>query len=443
MLRKLCLLKPFLLAPIVILFAACLASCTERSCTHIEDIAPTPLTSQWTQPVIEDSPTFIAIHGGGNAILNFGEGGDPNLGGARIIRIEQSVPIPRWAHRATVMLNGWRLGYSGNDHHVLGLGSLIAKIRAAQDPVTREYTLSWDAWGLLVDNAGREGYSLEYTFTVIGWNESNLNADVDHGDLFIDPRTNAEVYACLDGKTILDNYIWSTNDNTTTALASFFSFIQNIALAGSKTVALLPRGFGFGFNDDHHLLQMGYNLDHSEIFADSDRKYSKRYGQMNAPVPQQGVSHVDSGFVSWNTNAIFQDNERKDYTFVELVSAIGGNDVGVIQPPFSILPSKGDTSWIPQCGTVTGNPPVVTEEITIENIPFQYAIPMLTGWNLEYFCHDQRVKEVGIWIDGWSYEGAGGKLHYTLSSTLRDNGNWPQIHSHRVTILGFRPVGFK
>jgi hypothetical protein len=53
--------------------------------------------------------------------------------------------------------------------------------------------------------------------------------------------------------------------------------------------------------------------------------------QMNAPVPQQGISHVDSGLASWNTYAIYKDNDtRRDYSFVELVSAMGGNDVGVI-----------------------------------------------------------------------------------------------------------------
>ena len=157
----------------------------------------------------------------------------------------------------------------------------------------------------------------------------------------------------------------------------------------------------------------------------------------NPPVPQ-GVSHVDSGLVSWNTAAIFKDNDtRRDYAFVEMVSAVGGNDVGVIQPPFSILPSKGGSN----CGAVSGNPPITTEDVVIENVPFEYAIPMLTGWGLEYTCTDHHVKDIGIWIDGWTY--SGGRLQYTLSSVLRDNDGQPNDRSHKVTILGFRPVGFK
>jgi hypothetical protein len=226
MITKLHPLKAVLLAPIVILFGASLASCSfvpsggaySLTCNEIESIPLTPLTSQWSQPAITDPGTFIAIHGGGGAILNFGQGGDPNLGGARIIRVEQSVQFPLYANRATVFLNGWRLGYSGNDHHVLGLGSLLGKIRTTIDPATRQPTLTWDVWGVLVDNAGKEGYSLTYNFTIVGWNEATLNAVIDLG--------------------VID---------TDTALASFFSFIQNNDLAGSKTVAMLPRGFGFSY----------------------------------------------------------------------------------------------------------------------------------------------------------------------------------------------------
>jgi hypothetical protein len=303
-------------------------------------------------------------------------------------------------------------------------------------------------FGVLVDEHAKEGYSVTYNFTVIGWNDANLNAVVDHGVV----DANGHYQCSPDGVTFSDNFIFDHNDfhNTATALTSFFSFIQNNLFAGSKTVAMLPRGFGFswfpgvdGFGNpvgDKHLLQMGYNLDHSEIFADGNKKYSKHYfkhvSPPNPPVPP-GISHVDSGMVSWNTYTILKDNDRLDtYAFIELVSGIGGNDVGAIQPPFSILPSDSDS----QCGA-TGSSGVVTENVVIENVPFKYAIPMLTGWDLEYLCTDHHVRDIGIWIDGWNYTGQ--TLMYSLSSVLHDNHNSPSIRSHKVTILGFRPVGFK
>ncbi len=86
-----------------------------------------------------------------------------------------------------------------------------------------------------------------------------------------------------------------------------------------------------------------------------------------------------------------------------------------------------------------------TEDFVIENLPFEYAIPMLTGWELRYLCDDENVKEIGIWIDRWSYvkdpAAPTGRLSYTLSSVLRDKDDDPgHKRSHKVTILGLRPT---
>ncbi len=112
--------------------------------------------------------------------------------------------------------------------------------------------------------------------------------------------------------------------------------------AASKTVAVLPRGFEFDWKDcvDHHLLQIGYNLDHSEIFIENGKKYRKKDQDVTPSLPST-ASRVNSGFVSWETSAIFKDNYgRRDYGFGEMVSGLGGNDVGIIQPPFSTVPEE-------------------------------------------------------------------------------------------------------
>jgi hypothetical protein len=192
---------------------------------------------------------------------------------------------------------------------------------------------------------------------------------------------------------------------------------------------------------DHHVLQIAYNLDHSEVFV-LNRQQQQYIRNIPPPIPDTTL--VGSGFVSWNTYTILKDNDTKrDYAFGEVVSALGGQDVGVVQPPFSILPSDSASTW-DFCST-QDSPPVRTEDVLIENIPYEFAIPMLTGWDLEYACSDQHVKEVGIWIESWTYVppagGTGGKLRYKLASVLRDNDNNPDfIHSHKVTILGFKPV---
>jgi hypothetical protein len=73
-----------------------------------------------------------------------------------------------------------------------------------------------------------------------------------------------------------------------------------------------------------------------------------------------------------------------------------------------------------------------------------HAIPMLTGWDLAYTCNDRHVKEVGIWIDQWSYQppalGVGGTLRLTLSYILRGGSAAHYRALHNVGVLGLRPV---
>ncbi len=100
--------------------------------------------------------------------------------------------------------------------------------------------------------------------------------------------------------------------------------------AASKTVAVLPRGFEFDWKDcvDHHLLQIGYNLDHSEIFIENGKKYRKK-DQDVTPLLPSTASRMNSGFVSWETYAIFKDNDReRSYGFGEMVSGLGATTLG-------------------------------------------------------------------------------------------------------------------
>jgi hypothetical protein len=96
-------------------------------------------------------------------------------------------------------------------------------------------------------------------------------------------------------------------------------------------------------------------------------------------------------------------------------------------------------------GACLGSPAgVQTEDVVIDNIPYAYAIPMLTGWNLEYPCNDHHVREVGIWIDDLHYDrnpnAPTGTLRCKVSSLLHDDSsNWGS-YSHKVTILGLRPL---
>jgi hypothetical protein len=410
-----------------LLLAMPVASCTKFDplfvlpdiCKVFEDIPITESSASTPKVVLEDPGKIKVMHGFGQAKLDTG---------GRIIKVEQSVDIPNYANQATVLLNGWRVGYLGDDQHVLEIAALITKIRLDR----RNLKLTWNAAGEIRDDDFEEAYQFTYYYTVIAWNDGKLNLIVDHGspDKFCNPDTN------------LPDKSFVTFNNGSGALSSYNLFAREPQFPQGQPIAVLPRGFGFGWPSDHHLLQLAYNLDHSETFAEKGKIYNNNKhvhalgdlgSGITAPLPTD-ASRVDSNFVSWKTEAILKDNsDRRDYMFGELVSTLGGSDVGLVQPPFSLYPKESEGG-----GTTGGG--LATQDVVIENVPFDYAIPMLTGWEVGYLTDDQHVKDLGIWIDDWSF--ASGTLRYKLSSILRDNDLFPAHYTrHKVTILGIRSVG--
>ena len=88
-----------------------------------------------------------------------------------------------------------------------------------------------------------------------------------------------------------------------------------------------------------------------------------------------------------------------------------------------------------------GGPVTRTEKVEIRDVPFDYAIPMLTGWELAYNCDDEHVKLIGIRLQDISYEKDSaettGTLRYKVVSDLRDDDTSPgHVSRHKVTILG-------
>lgn len=411
-----------------------LASCTPcvtytQMCDLIGGTPASVAIDSGRTVALEDPGTVVAYHG-------FSCAESDERGHEEILKLEESLDIPEYASEAAVFLNGWRTKYLSSDHHLGGLGTMISNIRL------QNKTLKWQAAGVLADKNFDDAYRWCYFYTVVAWNPANLNAFVDQRDGSCEPRNEAEA-----------NFFITDNAETTTALSSFPSFLFNPGFATGRSVAILPRGFGYKWSatcdTDHHLLQLGFNLDHGEIFIEKGKKYKKGLEAELTPVPapqpppSNTVNQVDTGFASWDTYAIFKDNDaRRGYGFGEMVSGMGGRDVGMIQPPFSILPHE-DSGIVGAClGAASGQK---TEDVAVENVPFEYAIPMLTGWNLHYGCDDEHVAEVGTWLDEFSYDKAPGAstgtLRYKVSSVLQDKDGSPgHFNSHKVTILGFKPT---
>jgi hypothetical protein len=388
-------------------------------CEEFDNLALTPVSGDPPAVVFEDPGTIKVMHGSGHARRTDGQ----------FIRVEQSAELPDYANQATVFLNGWDLSYAGSDHHVAGLGTLVARIRVEPRKLT------WNAVGVLADKHRDKACNWTYYYTIVAWNDANLHAMVDHND--------AESYCKTEEADGSDNFFQADNSAMSTALSCFPSFLSNSNFSSGRTVAVIPRGFGFKWSSgDHHLLQLGYNLESSGGFIQSqgvgdDLPYYKALNRKMNPLPTPPTARAGSGFVSWNSYAIMKDDEgRRRYFFAEVVSGMGGSDVSIIQPAFSIQPSKAT-------GVSTGQAGVKTEEVVIDNIPYRYAIPMLTGWDIGSLGSDEHVKQIGIWIDEikWMPGDPTGTLRYKVSSVVRDNDTVPANYfRHKVTILGLGPA---
>ena len=403
-----------------------------KACLDLEQIEPTQATTPSPSVVFEEIGSIKVMEGVTRATVS----------GGRRLRIEQSVDLPPYANQATVFLNGWQGAYDDSDHHVYDVAVILGRIR-----LTPGQTLQWSATGDLADHDGKAPFTLTYRYGIIAWNDASVRAMVDHND--------ADHYCRTFEPHGGDNFFQGENDGAadvrTTALSSFPSFLRNPGFATGRQVAVLPRGFVFSWTKggggggyDHHLLQLAYNLESVAPFV-RNQNYHKAFTMLN-PLANTAADVVHGEFVSWKTAAIMKDNSlRRDYSFVEFVSGLGGPDVEILQPEFVVLPREDVDANIVGGGSLAG---LKTADIVINNLPYTYAVPILTGWDIGYTPPgegDQHVKEFGVYIDRIQYErppgSATGTLRYTVSSVLGDNDAFPDNYfRHKVTILGLKPM---
>ena len=141
--------------------------------------------------------------------------------------------------------------------------------------------------------------------------------------------------------------------------------------------------------------------------------------------------------MSWRSSGILNNDAMRAFRLQEHTTALFGNGVDVLQPPYA--PAPRDDSDV--CGDAGGSIGVeIEQEVTVENVPFQAAIPMLSGWDLQFRpCDDEHVREVGVWVHDFSTTGTppASTLRYKISSVLRDRNDEPRhFMSHKVDILG-------
>lgn len=361
-------------------------------------------------PMFVDPGAMEVHHGRGCAEAN----DDVNY---TILRVRQSQAISRSLSHAMVLLNGWRLSYLDSNHEVLGLGTGIQAInrRPLDDG---NHLLEWEAYGAMFDQNGDDPYRWCYYFTVVAWDGDAYRATTAQRDSLTfqeQPEPNTKRW--------------------TTALAVIPAFVElpNFFAGRHENVVVLPRGFAFMWadSDDRNLLQLAYDLAPGDRYAADGKRYA-------APPPALGGSDRASDFWSWETKAIFKDNAlRRDYFAGEIVSLVAGSGVTGVHPPFSLTPVEHSNNCVS-----LGEPN--SEARTVEAVPFDVAIPVLTGWDLSYTCDDEHVAEIGVWLDGFVFDPgaperrADGTLEYLVHYRLNDGGfGNTNLFRHRASLLGF------
>jgi hypothetical protein len=350
------------------------------------------------------------------------------------LRVREMEVIPPGYNSGTVFLNGWRLAYRNADHHVRGLGGAIFNVTQTQN--ADQKALHWEAGGVLADDDGPGNSDDPYewcgVYTLVFWHRNMF----DWQD--IPPQIAALPYHTdMPSEALTFVHPQGADPGNNTARRELTgSFVGTDRSLPTNTV--LPRAFGFvgGGGTDSHLMQAGFDL--------------------GIPIPNGDP-------ISWTSTTLWKDNsDRIDYYGSSIVSVLSGSSVNSWHPDKVLRRWTPTSDWklvantvpltpnthpqsTPPC--VGGDPKTQQVQFKIENVPFQYAVPVLSGWQLEYPCNDHHVGAIGVWIKGFSYDrapgAATGTLFYTIESILADDaifGTHGGEAQYKISVLGLNPT---
>lgn len=324
-------------------------------------------------------------------------------------RVFDSMTLPA-GFDGTVLLNGWYLEYAKSDHHVVGLGSVIFNIAQSGNELT------WDAGGVISDHNADDAFQWCYDYTVLAW-ARNVGPPI--GGL---PKPRIEMkatHADATGKLVFVDKKMGGDD--------FRTRRNSFKTTGAPPRAKLLAGFGVSFDDDdHHILQFGFDL---------------------------GASAIKRKKIKWATDVILKDDSTRSYGVGQLATVLTGESVHVWKPD-AVLLEEG----IPQAPAYIqndlqlspaddSNVCVFDEETThtysfrVDGVPFTWAVPMLTGWEVGVACQDSHVKKIGAWIDDFAWVrnpgDSTGTLYYTVRTIFEDkNPDRGIVDGMQVEVLG-------
>jgi hypothetical protein len=405
-------------------------SCSTQKAMQ-KPVKEAPVSYALIDPFLEESDVILENAGNIKIVHGTAAGQFRHQDDEGVAELQGRMDVPAYTDEAVVILSGWRFRYDSEQRNIRFVRVSI------EDVALNGNTLTWVARGQFGDENYDDNYEFQYYYTVITWNRQYINA-----------------YSAVlpkNGQTLGD----LRNYRKESAVTYVASYAQDDNLK-DKTSAILPRGFKFlwtneyrsgGFTwkppfyetscfdcpADHELLQIAYNMDHSEASFASDANYQL------LPSPS-GSDRVASDIVSWLSYGIFKDNAvAHDYFFEEWTSLIWGKDVGIIDPPFAILPEEDSQSCLH-----LGPTGIITEEKEIDNIPFNFPVPILAGWDLSFNCEDSPIRNMGIWISDIEYDTSPNAalltLRFKISSIFTNDSREGHYSRSKIKILGLNSM---
>jgi hypothetical protein len=383
---------------------ACAGNAPEGFITCALNMAPVVQPNSDTRKIVYQAPGKLRVLHGQSCVSAERAADSKQFG----FRIQQSETLPAaYGDSATVFMNGWNLRYTRGDHHVQGFGSAIVNIKEVRQPDGLQ--LQWEAGGVLSDENGDDPYEWCYSYTIVGWTRSSSGFDAIAGDRGL-------------------TFVRPSDPGNSTALHSIDGSARNVYGDG----VVLPQGFAMMWDDhgDRHVLQAGFDL---------GQHYASGSGQM-----------------AWTSRALLKDNDAaNDYYAAELVSTMTYSSPQWFHPEeVSLETSQGYESRSNQvsltplasdsyCTAVGDSTPRVAH-YRIDNVPYAYAVPVLSGWELGYLCTDHHVRDIGAAITDFRYvrgpDGSGGSLYYTLELALGDDSDNINYARASVDVLGLKPL---
>jgi hypothetical protein len=309
----------------------------------------------------------------------------------------------------TVFLNGWSLEYANGDHNVLGLGSAIFNVYQVGNQ------LLWNAGGMISDENGDDPFRWCYRYTILAWPKGSSQVDID------------AVHSEPSGKLMFVDAEQGSSQGVLHSIPGSYRSKGKRPQKRKPPRGRLLAGFGVVWaDDDHDVLQIGFDL---------------------------GPASISGRRIDWISKTILKENAAScRFRSADIVTILRGGSVRFWQPQTVVLESGSGTpgpkpnAWTlapratspcPNVGAGAGR----VYHFAIDDLPYRWAVPMLTGWDVGDVCNDNNVERVGAWIEDFDYAppagGQPGKLYYTVRTLLADEDDFPGMRDQvKVGVLG-------